>query len=136
MRAPHHRALIAVTALAAVALTACRSSPTAGSGLPPPPPTPRQSLGANEPPVIWVGGTMKDVTPDHVRMQEGSGSVVTLQRLAQGATRFFHLSGGSWTELDPGAFVSAGQPACVETLMDRTNLLAIRVFLGSGCGPI
>ena len=120
----------------AAGLASCRGPHAAGSGLPPPPPTPHQSLGSTEPPVVWIGGTVQDVTPDTVRMHEGSGSLVTLRRLAEGATTFFRLSGDAWEELDPGAFVAAGEPACVETLMDSTNLLAIRVFLGAGCGPI
>jgi hypothetical protein len=85
--------------------------------------------------VIYVGGTLTDVAPDQLELRETSGSVVRLQRLAGGATSFFRASGGTWLELDSEAQVSAGGEACVETLMDGTNFLAIRVFLGARCGP-
>jgi len=104
--------------------------------IPPPPATPRQSLGSDEPPVIWLGGTLLDVAADHLDLQEDSGSVATVQRLAEGATGFFRVSGTAWVKLAPSAQIPAGQRACIETLMDGTDLLAIRVFLGAGCGPI
>jgi hypothetical protein len=85
--------------------------------------------------VIYVGGTLTDIAPDHLELRETSGSVVRLRRLAGGATSFFSVSGGAWLELASQAQVSAGGEACVETLMDGTNLLAIRVFLGARCGP-
>ena len=126
-------------ALSLVTLLSCgTSSPAAAPGsalLPPPPPTPRQSLGTDSPPVVWLGGTIDRVGDAEVRLHEDDGSVVHLQRLGAGATRFFRVSGGAWAELATQSHVAGGQRACVETLMDGTDLVAIRVFLGSGCGP-
>lgn len=110
--------------------------PSRGPGrFPPPPPTPTQRLGPNQPPVIWLGGTLTEVTPDHLEVLEGAGSVIRLRRLAGTATSFFRVSGRSWRRLAPQAQVPAGQEACVETLMDGRTFLALRVFLGAGCGP-
>ena len=137
-----NRALVPVLCAAAL-LTACgglRSggggTPTGGGGVPPPPRTPHQSLGPNSPPVIWLGGTLQLVDATRVRLEEDDGSVVTLTRLAEGATKFYRVQGGAWHALPRNGRIDAGQRACVETLMDGTNLAAIRVFLGSGCGPI
>ncbi len=109
---------------------------SSGEPIPPPPPTPRQDLGADSPPVVWLGGTIDRVDDQQVRLAEDDGSVVSLQRLGHGATRFYRVKDGSWVELAEQAQVDRGPRACVETLMDGTNLVAIRVFLGAGCGPI
>jgi hypothetical protein len=85
--------------------------------------------------VTWVGGTLTDVTETQLVLQQPAGSVVTLRRLAGEATSFFRLSGSEWQRLAPQAQVPAGRTACVETLLDRQTLLALRVFLGAGCGP-
>lgn len=122
-------------AAAALLPSACRSSPSAASRVPPPPPTPHQSLGADQPPVIWIGGTIDDVTADALLVREDSGSEVSLERLARGATKFFRVSKGAWERLAPEVPIAAGQRACAETLMDGRTFLAIRVFLGAGCGP-
>jgi hypothetical protein len=45
------------------------------------------------------------------------------------------VSGSEWQRLAAEAQVPAGGAACVETLFDRDTLLALRVFLGAGCGP-
>ena len=82
-----------------------------------------------------MGGTLTDVAPDHLKLKNGSGSVLTLQRLAEGATVFFRASGGVWRRLDPLAQIGRGQSACVDTVMAGSNLLALRVFLGAACGP-
>lgn len=123
------------------ALPACSGPPESGAttarrtGLPALPPTPTQALGAAQPPVIWVGGSLDDVAAERMVLREPSGSLITLQRLAEGATKFYRVSGDAWLELAQEAQVRAGQPACVETLMDGANLLALRVFLGAACGP-
>jgi hypothetical protein len=126
-------------AFSLVALVGCTTGPPiatpSGGVVPPPPATPRQSLGADSPPVVWLGGTIDRVDVSKVRLHEDDGAVVDLQRLGAGATRFFRVSDGAWAELATQSQVDAGQRACVETLMDGTNLVAIRVFLGSGCGP-
>ena len=138
------RCAVAVSLVALVALIApagCGTAPNAAASsgtvvvVPPPPATPQQSLGADSPPVVWLGGTIDRVDDTDVRLREDDGSLVTLRRLGAGATRFFRVSGGAWAELAGQAQVDGGQRTCVETLMDGTNLVAIRVFLGSGCGP-
>jgi hypothetical protein len=108
---------------------------TSNHGLPPPPATPQQNLGPSEPPVIWIAGTLSDVSPDSLRVTEPAGSVVKLRRLTGTATSFFQVSGGSWRRLGRKDPIDTGQHVCVETLMDGATLLALRVFLGSDCGP-
>jgi hypothetical protein len=133
------RSLAVAAAIPLLLLAACQRTVVVhvgGGPVPPPPPTPRQSLGPNEPPVIWLGGALQEVAADQLTLHEDSGSVVTLRRLAEGATRFYQIAGRTWRELTPDGSTARGQQTCVETLMDGTNLLAIRVFLGSGCGPI
>ncbi len=103
--------------------------------VPPPPPTPRQDLGPDQPPVIWVGGTLTDVADTRLELRQPAGSLVSLRRLAGQATSFFRLSGEEWQRLATEAQVPAGGAACVETLLDRETLVALRVFLGAGCGP-
>jgi hypothetical protein len=85
--------------------------------------------------VVWVGGTVSEVASDRIELTEPSGSVVALRRLAGGATSFYRVSAGRWRRLPAGSSIGGGSPACVETLMDGTNLLAVRVFLGANCGP-
>jgi hypothetical protein len=85
--------------------------------------------------VVWVEGTLTDVTDVHLVLRQPVGSVVTLRRLSGDATSFFRVSGSEWQRLAAEAGVPAGQVACVETLLDRETLLALRVFLGAGCGP-
>ena len=85
----------------------------------------------------WYGEVVRRrrSNADTVEVREPSGRSVAMQRLAQGATAFFQISGSAWAQLATAAPVPTGQPACVETLMDGSNLLALRVFLGADCGP-
>jgi hypothetical protein len=85
--------------------------------------------------VVWIGGTLVEVAPDSITVREAFGSVVRLQRLGQGATTFFEVSGTDWAEVPDGASIEAGRAACVETLLNGPTLLALRVFLGASCGP-
>jgi hypothetical protein len=78
---------------------------------------------------------MTEVTATAIELREPFGSVVSLQRLGREATGFFRVTSGAWERLPAGAAVAAGTQACVETLMDGPTLLALRVFLGAGCGP-
>jgi hypothetical protein len=126
--------LVVPAVVAVLALGACPSSGGGPGRFPPPPPTPKQNLGANQPPVIWIGGTLTAVRPDHLDVREPAGSLVHLGRLAGTATSFFRVAGRGWRRLG-GTGVRSGQPVCVETLMDGSNLFALRVFLGAGCGP-
>jgi hypothetical protein len=85
--------------------------------------------------VIWVGGVLTDLSGDRLELREGSGSVVSLLRLAEGATTFFVVDGDRWRRLGPDEEVGPGQQTCVETLINGASFVAIRVFLGAGCGP-
>jgi hypothetical protein len=122
--------------VAATALSACSGDgATPASALPPVPSFPPQSAGADQPPVVWIGGTLTEVNANVIELREAFGSVVSLQRLGSGATGFFRVAGGAWERLPAGQAVATGTEACVETLMDGATLLALRVFLGAGCGP-
>jgi hypothetical protein len=127
--------LMAWVLLACVLLGACSKGSGNPARVPPAPPTPKQRLDPSAPPVVYIGGTLTDVAADRVEVREPSGRVLAMQRLAQGSTAFFRVSGNAWVQLATEAEVPTGQPACVETLMDGSNLLALRVFLGADCGP-
>lgn len=90
---------------------------------------------ANEPPVIWIGGTLSQVDTDRLQVRDSLGTLITVRRLGAGATAFFSVSGAQWRRLADTAAIEPGGLACVETLMDGLNLLALRVFLGASCGP-
>jgi len=135
LRKRQTRAVLA--AFAAIALTgACTNpAPTAGAPRIPPAPPETGSAAPSEPPRVWISGTLTDVTDARIDVREASGQGVTMQRLAAGTTSFYRVSDGSWAKLSPQAQVSAGQTACTEALLAKTNLLALRVFLGTECGP-
>jgi hypothetical protein len=97
------------------------------------PPIPPES-GSGEAPVIWVGGIVTDVTERQLVLKEALGPRVVLKRLGQDATAFFRAVGDAWERVG-GSGVGNGDQVCVETLLDGTNLLALRVFLGADCGP-
>ena len=120
-----------------VLLGACRAAAPQGAGrVPPPPTTPQQSLGPTTPPVTWLSGTIQEATTGSFRLQQGDGAVVSVKRLGQGATKLFGVSGLSWERLPAKTTVRSGETVCIETLLDGPNLVALRVFLGAGCGPI
>jgi hypothetical protein len=123
---------VGLALLVALGSAACSSGDRT---LPPPPATPEQNLGPSEPPVIWIGGTLSDVAQGSIGVTEPAGSEVKLRRLTGAATSFFLVSGHSWRRLGPKERIHTGEPVCVETLMDGATLLALRVFLGSDCGP-
>ncbi len=86
--------------------------------------------------MIWVGGTLSTVAADEIQVQEPSGPMVGLKRLAEGATAFYRVSHGAWQQVADDEVPSRPEePACVETLLSGPNLLALRVFLGHDCGP-
>jgi len=128
-------AMVVVAFVVVAFAVACNIAPS-GSQVPPPPRTPERSLGPDTPPVVWLGGTIRAVEPARIRLREDDGSEASLQRLAGSATAFFRVAAGAWQRVDPSTGPGAEGPACVEALMDGTNLVAIRVFLGAGCGPI
>jgi hypothetical protein len=84
--------------------------------------------------VIWVGGVVTDVTDGQLVLEEALGPRVVLKRLGQDATAFFRATSDTWERVDASG-VGNGDLACVETLLDGENLLALRVFLGADCGP-
>lgn len=91
--------------------------------------------GPGDPPVVWLTGTLEEVGDSAVVIREGEGPSISLGRFAAGATRFLRLRGGEWREA-PARAAEAGQAVCVEALLDGDTFLALRVFLGSDCGPI
>lgn len=90
-----------------------------------------------DPPLVWVEGALEELDESQLVVREGEGESLTLERLAAGATTFLRSDGESWRELateETGA-LDAGGDVCVEALLDGRTLLALRVFLGSQCGP-
>lgn len=88
------------------------------------------------PPILWVSGTIQEISRDRITIQEGSGPTLDLARFAGGATRFHRLSSGGWLRIPPAvASAAAGEEACIEALLDEGELLAIRVFLEAACSP-
>lgn len=110
-----------------------------------PSPPPREVLpavspnqpGPGDPPVVWLSGTLEEVQDGHIAVREGQGPRISLQRLAHGATAFFRLDPGGWRQLaeDEVDLLEVGVDTCVEALLDGDTFLALRVFLGAGCGP-
>jgi hypothetical protein len=90
-----------------------------------------------EPPVVWVSGQLSGVTSRAVSIVEAAGTPVRLHRLARGATRFYSQTAGAWTLLESAdvSLIEAGTAACIESLLDRGDYLALRVFVGAACGP-
>ncbi len=87
--------------------------------------------------MVWVAGELQKVLPQTVVLQGDGGQAVHLQRLSEGATRFYSLDGTRWRRLLPGevAGIEAGAKACAQALLDGRALVALRVYVGSGCGP-
>jgi hypothetical protein len=127
---------IAAALVAAAGTNPPPAAPATGPprGVPAAPPE-TGSAAPSEPARVWISGTLTDVTDARIDVREPSGQDVTMQRLAAGTTSFYRVSNGGWAKLAPQAQVSAGQTACTEALLAGTNLLALRVFLGTGCGP-
>jgi hypothetical protein len=128
--------LIAVGAAAAVAVDRLilDPSPDPADG----PVVTRSEAAPGSPPLVWLDGTLEQIETRSLAVREGQdGPVVELDRAAAGATRFFRLDGEEWSSVpEEGIGAEAtGQRACVEALLDERTLLALRVFLGAGCGP-
>ena len=89
------------------------------------------------PPLVWVGGTLQEIDEGHLTVRDPSEAIVRLQRLSEGATRFLAEESGSWRTLtaDEASALEVGEAVCVEVLLDGSNLVALRVFLGASCGP-
>ncbi len=101
------------------------------------PPLPSESAesGPGQPPIIWVGGSLTEVTERSLVIKEAVGSTVTLKRLGRGATAFYRASSARWERLSSPVRIGTGEEACVEAALEGRNLLALRVFLGAACGP-
>ncbi len=127
--------LIALGAAAAVTVNRVWLEPETSEASPPP--VPQSAPGPGDPPVVWIDGTLEEVSDSQIAMRDGAGPRVEVERLGQGATSFLALAGSEWTELteDQVADLDTGGAACVEALLDGQTFLAIRVFLGVGCGP-
>jgi len=89
------------------------------------------------PPVVWVSGRLISVEEGRLTIREGEGPEIRMRRFAEGATSFHRAEEGEWARLEgPSIASSEGQAACVEALLDESELLALRVFVGAGCSPV
>ena len=131
------RALLLVAVGAALAISADRLvlRPTASRDTPPP--VAETEPGPGDPPLVWLDGTLETISDSALAVREGQGPRIRVERFAAGATAFLRQDGDGWRELSTGEVdaLEAGQPACVETLLDGETFLALRVFLGADCGP-
>lgn len=120
-------------------LTGCRSQEPVAPGRTLPTVS-QNEPGPGDPPVVWIGGILEAVDQGQLALREGTrgqGPRIRLERLAEGATDFYRLEAEGWRELSPeeAELVQVGDHACVEALLDGRTFLALRVFLGSSCGP-
>jgi hypothetical protein len=136
-RVTFFRAVLLIAVAAAAAVTVDRlvlnpEPPLIGA-----PGVARSDPAPGSPPLVWLDGTLEQIGQGSLAIREGEGSRVDLERAAAGGTRFFRLDGDRWGVLseEDAEAVDAGQRVCVEALLDGRNLLALRVFLGAGCGP-
>jgi hypothetical protein len=97
---------------------------------------PENEPGPGDPPLVWLEGELQEVGDTEMVLQDGDAEPIEVQRFAGTATRFYRLTGGKWRELTEPGSVEAGGDVCVEALLDGEAFLAVRVFLGSGCGPL
>jgi hypothetical protein len=137
MRLPKAPALFA--AALSLATVSCRTSepPASGRILPT---VSQNEPGPGDPPIVWIAGTVEVLEQGHLAVREGSpgeGPRIRLERLAEGATDFYRLERQGWRELSAEEvdLLDVGDRACVEALLDGRTFLALRVFLGSSCGP-
>jgi hypothetical protein len=129
--------LLAGGAVAAVALTREEAQPPpAAADLP----APRSGLPTGvpgQPPVVWLSARLLSVSPARVAVVEPEGARITLHRLGPGATRVYVRDGRRWVEAPAEEIdaARAGAPLCAEALLDGGHYVALRLFLGSACGP-
>jgi hypothetical protein len=90
-----------------------------------------------DPPIVWLEGLIEELDAAEMTLREGEGPSITIRRFEEGATDFLRLTEGRWRELRTTEVDSLppGQQACVETLLDGRTFFALRVFVGSRCGP-
>ena len=128
--------LLAIGAAGAVAADRLLITPAASSSGETPP-IERTEPGPDDPPLVWISGSLEEVTETQLVLREGDGPRVAVERFAGEATRFFRPVGGRWRQLaraEVGS-VEPGEVACVEALADGEAFLAIRVFLERTCAP-
>ena len=92
---------------------------------------------AGQPPIAWVSGVLQEIGDERVTVRDASETLIAMQRLTGGATRFLSADGDGWRELseDETATVGVGVDVCAEVLLDGSNFVALRVFLDASCGP-
>ena len=129
------RALAALV-LVAVIGTACEMRADDPAALPQPAAAP-SSVVPGQPPVVWVAGQVQELDGEQLVLVEPAGSRVVLQRLAEGATKFFMSQGERWTPMKPTdvELIEVGTQICAESLLDAGTYLALRVYVGAACGP-
>ncbi|MGH2677823.1 MAG: hypothetical protein ACRDHB_05635, partial [Actinomycetota bacterium] len=110
--------LIAIGAAGAIAVDrlVLEPSPTASDA----PPVTGSEPAPGSPPLVWLEGTMEEVSEGSLSVREGQGELVELERAAAGATRVFRLDDERWAELpdQEAAEVEGGPRVCVEALLD------------------
>ncbi len=128
--------LLAIGAAGAVAADRLLITPAASSsgGTPP---IERTEPGPDDPPLVWISGSLEEVTETQLVLREGDGPAVSVERFAGEATRFFRPEASGWRQLaaDELDAVEPGEDACVEALADGEAFLAIRVFVERLCAP-
>ncbi|MGH2687018.1 MAG: hypothetical protein ACRDJP_16260 [Actinomycetota bacterium] len=89
-----------------------------------------------DPPLVWLDGELRSLGDTELVLQDGDAEPIEVQRFAGTATRFYAIARGEWQELTETTGVEPGGDVCVEALLDGEAFLAVRVFLGHGCGPL
>ena len=89
-----------------------------------------------DPPLVWLEGELQALRDTELVLQDGEAEPIEVQRFAGTATRFCAIARGTWQELTATTGVEPGDDVCVEALLDGEAFLAVRVFLGRGCGPL
>src|ERR687891_2597008 len=131
------KGLVLVALGAAAAVSVDRVLLSATSSEESPPPVTGNEPGPGDPPVVWLDGSLEEVSESQLVIREGQGPRIQVERLAAGATSFLRQEGGEWLALEDLEIeaIRTGQPACLETLLDGRTFLALRVFVGVHCGP-
>ncbi len=136
MRVVHAVVLVAFGAAGALAVDRLVLEPASTAAPETAPEVTGSEPGPGDPPVLWLDGTLEEISESELVVREGQGPRIRIERFAAGATSFLRREGDTWRELRAEeADAVAGEPACVEALLDGRTFLALRVFLGSECGP-
>lgn len=98
----------------------------------------REDPAPGSPPLVWVAGSLIEISASSLEVREGGGPTVRIRRFAEGATRFFQPVPGEWRRLDDAQVegIEPGRAVCIEALLDGQRLLALRVFLDARCAPV